>query len=378
MVRSDGVWPGDGTVPGVAWRCWCGTGTITARLMLGGGSSADGDCPGLSHLVEHVLAKRNLPGVTVTGETGRDYVTVSATCSSRDWRSAVRLLSEQARLVITGEAVSAVLPAVIAEAERARWGRPAIWNAIAVSLWGDHPLSRPTAGDPAELSKVTGEQAERHLRRLLVAGNAWLGVAGDVDPEAVIDMVGTLNWRLAAGHSPWPAAPVPGRPVRRVKAARAGESVVAVAWPVAGGFGKQAAALRLAEVIIGGPDGRLSRTEGGFAALALYRSAGYLAALMRTPPGEEESALERLQAAVAPPTAEEINRARRTYQVRALVELETTFRSAGAAAVHALTGGPTPMAWIKQVLSCDNDSVRAVMADKLTPERLHIIMVTAE
>lgn len=372
----DGVWIGDGRCPGVAWSRRPGAGVAAVRLFIAGGSSADDTRPGLTHVFEHVLASVTAPaGMLVSGETGREYLAVSVRCLPSDAGKAVRWLN-RAATTNTGEGpVREAVSAAAREASRAYEGRAGIWNVLAVSLWGEHPLGRPTMGERAAIHSIDTEAVDRHRRRLLVAGGVWLGVAGDIEPDRMIGAARELDWRLGPEREPWPVPPLAGVPGKRVVAGGGADPIVAAAWPVPGGFGLDAQALRLTEAIIGGARGRLARFSGGFAALALYREAGYMAALARPRRGEEDGALDRLLAAVcAVPGDEEIGRARRIYPVRALAELDGSFRAAGAAALHALTGGPPPGRWIEDVAGCPADAVTAAFR-RLTPECCHVLVV---
>ena len=79
------------------------------------------------------------------------------------------------------------------------------------AVYGDHPAAITSATEQA-LDKITPAMlAEWHTSRYLPE-NAILGIAGDVSPDAVMQMFGALpGWKAGAGKAALPAATTPAR-----------------------------------------------------------------------------------------------------------------------------------------------------------------------
>lgn len=85
-----------------------------------------------------------------------------------------------------------------------------LWENFAETAFAGLPYGRPVIGFEADIRGLTAARLEEFRRRHYVPGNMVIGLVGDIDPQAGIQLVRRYFERLPAG----PVAPVPeaGRP----------------------------------------------------------------------------------------------------------------------------------------------------------------------
>jgi len=386
-----------GDAPNLAWVERPRSPVVALRLFLPGGSAADGDAPGATHVLEHLLAagdasptgrdslaRLSALGAVVTGETAREYAAISVECLTGCWPQALTALAGLVQAVEPEpRGLARAVNGVVLEALARAGGRSHLWNILADLMWPGHPLARPTVGSPERAAQLTAADLRAHRDRMMVRDGVWLGVAGVPDVNGFLAVLAGLDWGLTPDPLPWVPGPKAAEP-REIDLKGDGDcSQVIIAWPYPGGFGSPARAARLIEATLQGSQGRLAaalrRAGHGdevYTALASYRQAGYLAVLARFRPGAERTVRQLLlETAAAPPNDAQLDRARRAYRTRAWLNLDPVARLAGAAALHAVTGGPPVQDWIRSVAATDGSEVRQAVDEYLDRRRGFVITI---
>ncbi|MDE2159690.1 MAG: insulinase family protein, partial [Burkholderiales bacterium] len=155
---------------------------------------------GISHVVEHMAFKGtatrdcqriNLEaerlGAEVNAHTDKDHTAYHIVGLKRDLGDFVRLLGD---IVQHG-----TYPAAELERERqvilhelAEDDEDSLSTAFKLfdrACWGEHALARPVIGHRANIERFTRDELLAYVERQYTGGNVIVGVAGDIDPEAV-------------------------------------------------------------------------------------------------------------------------------------------------------------------------------------------------
>ena len=84
---------------------------------------------------------------------------------------------------------------------------------FAQSFWPNHPLGRSILGTPESVTAISTESLRRFFGHAYVADNFVIAAAGNLDHEAVRDLIGEAFAGVASGHDPIderPPMPQPG------------------------------------------------------------------------------------------------------------------------------------------------------------------------
>jgi predicted Zn-dependent peptidase len=188
---------------------------------------------GLAHLLEHMLFKGTATytalglaeameglGTEVEAWTGRELTGYSLEVLAEDAPEALALLAE---MVVAPsfppEELERERSVVAAEAAMVRED-PEAWlmDELVGGAWSGHPAGRPVLGDPAVIEGVGAAELARYHGRFYTGGRMVVGVAGGVDPEAVLARAEQLFGQLPAGKAEPHTAPAfcPGQETRTV------------------------------------------------------------------------------------------------------------------------------------------------------------------
>ncbi len=235
------------TTPIVCVQSFVRAGSMYEREWLG--------C-GLSHLVEHLVAKGAVhPGKQSSGKTvqtrnrvaeigGQSNAYTSSqqtsyfiTAASGKTMECIDLIADwMARPDILRKDFEREHGVVPRELEKGleEAGRQMGYAQMS-NLYGSHPVAVPVIGYAKPLSKVTYEDVLAYHKRMYVPQNMLFVVVGDVDPQKVIERTCETFAGFDAGRTPEHPLP-PVRPIvgiRRVTRAQVGlkQAIVSLAFP---------------------------------------------------------------------------------------------------------------------------------------------------
>jgi predicted Zn-dependent peptidase len=188
---------------------------------------------GSSHFLEHLLFKgtrtrtaRDIAeafdavGGDINAFTAKEYTCFHARVRDRDLPMAVDHLCDMLQHSVIRQADLDAERQVILEEINMHEDTPddLIHDLFNETLWPDHPLGRPILGTATSIRSATREQVRRFYRRHYVPGNLVVVAAGNVEHDALLDLIaahmetgairseGPSRWNLReAGHPPVPS-----------------------------------------------------------------------------------------------------------------------------------------------------------------------------
>jgi predicted Zn-dependent peptidase len=137
---------------------------------------------------------------------------------------------------------------------------------LARALWGGHPYGRPVLGELEHLASPSVRAMEDFVGRWLVPENMAVVLAGDIEPDATLELLQSTLGRLPRGWEGGaplrlrPEAPpvLSGEQERVV--VHHGQGAVHIGWRTVSGDHPDALALRMAELLLSnGRTGRIDR-----------------------------------------------------------------------------------------------------------------------
>jgi len=258
-----------------------------------------------------------------------------------------------------------------------------------------HPLGQPVSGTAEKVRKITRDDIAAYHKRFWGPGDAVIVVAGDVEPDEVMNL-------LDIAFSKWQARPTPKldlprpQPVRKrfisvVEKPSATQSQVWVVGPLFPARDKDAVPLEIANYVLGGVfTSRLNLnlrekhgySYGVFSSLQLGRSFGVFQATggiiaKSTVPAAAEYQKEIAAFASGDMTEDELRRAKGTY-IRTLPStLETNDAVAGAIANLVVFGRPLDFyrTLPDQARALTREQVVAVVTKWIKPQEWPVVIV---
>jgi zinc protease len=310
------VWPGgQRTEP----ARYAGASALTAALLTRGSHERDGDT--LAREIEGRAA-------VLDGLAARSSMGMHLECLARDGETVLR------------RALECAMGPALADVEVDRERRIALdelvaerddlatlaYHAASAKLYGSHPYGRRRRGTAESLKNLTSGDLRRMWREGYPIGRACVGLCGDFDPHAMVELLDAVIGRL----DPPPALErLPGRAPKRpdctpVRIHRAREQAhIVLAWPGIVIGDPRSPTLEVLTTILGGQAGRLfaalREEEGLVYQVSASSSEGidaghvsFYAAASQDKLARARSALERERKRICdePPTPDELERAR--------------------------------------------------------------------
>ena len=372
------------------------------KLFTKVGSRHDGERPGISHFVEHLMLDRpsrshlaaeqiEALGGEINAVTHREYTALQAVVLAQHAARSLQVFSELMEpLELTSDQVDRERDVILQEIEHATDTQSAAWDLFLRALWGEDAFTRPIYGDPAIIRDVTPSELARHFARYAVPERMVLSVAGPVAPDDVFEAAEQAL--ILPADSPWqdrfsPVRTGPRR-CRLVKDTKVAHLIVGVdAVPLADA---RRPVVKVLDMVLGqGAASRLYRSlrsrwglvyEVATAAMA-FEDRGYLCAYTSCAPANVgrvlEVLVEELVRLTREPIAEaELEAVRVRYEGMLARRFETVLAAAGITGIEELFGCSEPfeqaLARVRQV---DAGEALLVATDLVDLDRIAVALV---
>ncbi len=390
----------DRTTPVVSYQSW---------VHVGSGDEAR--WTGLAHLFEHMMFRgsERVSGeerdrlLRARGARGNAYTSSDVTVYFEDTSAehlplVIELEADRfQRLVISPEVLDTERQVVLEERRMRSVDNPRgrLIEALLSLTFVAHPYRTPTIGWESDVAKVDAETCRGFFRTYYVPGNVLISIAGDFDAE---DAIARIRDQFGA----WPAGPAPPRnPTdeppqsgerRAVVHVPVRAPLVGAAWhaPKAGHPDGPALDV-LGEILSSGRTSRLQRklvyeeqealsAYGGYWAL---EHAGLFYAGAGVRPGKDPARSESLLFAElaglseAPPSAQEVEKAKRGFEVALIGSLATANALAARNAEDLLTFGRIRSLdeRLAEIHAVRAEDVQRVVRTYLLPEKRSVVHV---
>ncbi|HEY7028410.1 MAG TPA: pitrilysin family protein [Gemmatimonadales bacterium] len=361
---------------------------------------------GISHVLEHMFFKgtlrRRVGEIAKETKAAGGYLNASTSYDHTSYIVALPSSSLQAAIDIQADALQhslidpdelrRELGVVIQEARR-KLDTPAALTAETLheTLYDRHRMRRWRIGREEDLAKFTREDVLGYYKSRYVPSRTIVGIVGDVDPEAALDLARAAygNWAPAPGAIDLsPAEPdrhdVRGRTLR----ADVTLSELAIGWQGVPALDRDAVALDLAAAILGA--GRGSWLYQGLREAGIATSVGahhyspteigVFSIGAEFEPARMEAVLEAMAAAVNRLTtksapAADLERARALLLTRWARRMESMVgRAAALAGAEALEDISLLDREFQELATIDGDRVCEAAARILLPDRLAAVV----
>jgi predicted Zn-dependent peptidase len=390
----------DRTTPVVSYQTWVDV-----------GSGDEARWTGLAHLFEHMMFRgsKRVPGelrdalLRARGSRGNAYTSSDVTVYYEDTSAehlplVIELEAERFRnLVISPEVLDTERQVVLEERRMRTEDNPRgrLFEALLSLTFVAHPYRTPTIGWASDVEQVGVGPCLDFFHSYYAPNNVVISIAGDFDADDAVA-------RIRRHYAGWQRAPEPPRNPTH-EPTQTGERRAVVHLPVRGpllgvawhappsGHPDGPALDVLSEILSSGRTSRLQRKLVYEEQQALYayggywelRHAGLFYAGVGVRPGSDPSRSEALLFAEiervrgAPPTARELEKAKRGFEVSLIGSLRTSNALASRNAEELLTFGrirplEERLARIREVTEQD---VQRVAARYLLPEKRSIVHV---
>jgi zinc protease len=384
----------DDAAPVVSVQVWVKTGSQHEGAMLGAG---------LSHYLEHLLFKGTTRRVgreisaTVQAHGGsiNAYTTYDRTVYYIDLPAAhlevaVDLLADMTlHSTLPADEVTRERDVILREIAMGEDDHDRRhWDALARTVFRDHPLREPVIGHQAVFSAVTRDELMAYYRERYAPNNLVVVIAGDIDPAAARVSVekhfGSVpRRRLAPVYQPTESIQL--APRLRRDTAEVEQSRVALAWPGVPMTHPDAPLLDLLAIVIGyGDSSPLWQTLRE--KLRLVHSidahhwspgpAGLFAVFFTTDPDKRDAAEKAVRTELARLAEKGFTRPALARAVRQLVVGEiggrkTTSRRASRLGSAEVVAGDLDFSrtWFSRVSAATPADLRRVLREWLVPQR---------
>lgn len=324
---------------------------------------------GLAHFLEHLIFKSTLDysrheiaaamqrcGNRFDPTTSKETISIAATVPMNKVDTALGLMASVSQRPLFDPADLEIERQVVLE-ELRDWQVDPSKCIEALSdrtLWGSHPLGRDTAGTRGSIREISSRHVRRFHRKFFHPGNSVLSLAGPMDLNAMLNVVGRHfgAWRPSPGaafpHRP-STSPAPAiRQGRRSKVLRRANtqqvwfsvSTTTPSYPE--GYGAMLNT-QLAQVLIGDGDGsrlwdglreRLGLAYEVYATLDFYADTGVMSAMAAVGRGRAAQAIKETKRILADTVAHGFSRtevARGKDALSAQIELVGEWNASNAA-----------------------------------------------
>lgn len=162
------------------------------------------DVAGASHFLEHLLFKGTArrSAIEIAGEleavggdlnafTSKEYTCFYARCLDRDLPLAIDVLADMITSAhVASEHVDAERSVVLEEIRMHRdTPDDLVHSVFSEALYGDHPLGREVLGTSGSIEAVRRDDVYGYYRERYVPSNLVIAVAGNIDHDAVAELV---------------------------------------------------------------------------------------------------------------------------------------------------------------------------------------------
>ncbi|MGA2297860.1 MAG: pitrilysin family protein, partial [FCB group bacterium] len=201
--------------------------TVTIQLLVAGGTSVDGEKPGIADMTAELLTKgtkkynalelaQKLDGVgaSINASANVDYITVSGGSLTKHLNLLIDAFSEVVlRPSFPGKEFDKLVPKMLAgiQEEKASPGTLAA-NLAKKVIYGD---THPYALQPSEASikEIKNDDIENYYKNYFKPNNASIAIVGDVKPKEILDKLEKALGTWKKGDVPKikipPAKPLP-------------------------------------------------------------------------------------------------------------------------------------------------------------------------
>lgn len=252
---------------------------------------------GTSHLLEHMMFKgtpshgptefsravKRLGGGD-NAFTSKEYTGYYQELPSKDISLSFKMESDRMQNLLLDEAEVLQERKVVMEERRLRYEddpQNSLFESLIATAFMVHPYRWPVIGWMSDLETISRDDLTRHYRKYYAPDNAFIVVAGDVEPGDMLALAEEYFGPIAPGPGLTARAYVEPRQrgERRVLLKREVElPYVAVAYHVPTLFEEDGYALDILSEVLTGKSGRLYRSMVYNDRVALSADAGYLAA----------------------------------------------------------------------------------------------------
>lgn len=384
---------------------------VALQMWVDAGAASDPEeFPGMAHLFEHLLFKgnpsRRMSDLVATVEavggsfeawTSHDHTVYEVLLPSRHVRLGLDVLADALGPFSVDEETLRREFSIIDQEDVRRADDP--WTDTADMLvalaFEGHPYARSVTGDPRRLARAAPADVEAFHRRHYRAGRMTLVVVGDVDEEALDDLLDDTVGDLPRGGDGARPPPADFAPQARVRTAvefrSAGLAYIGLGFRTPGARDPATAHLALLAAALGdGPASRLPVAMVRGAELAVHvevtsypeRDGSVLAAIASTQPEKWDRALEAILAVLAetaraPLPLSELERTRRLIALNALYGVETVEDVADRIGFDAVATGDADyeVRFQAAVASIGPREIQEAARTWLRPDRLSVVVV---
>lgn len=382
---------------------------VAIKVCARGGSRYDGEIPGLSHVLEHMLLsgsrQHTAPeihdaidslGGEMNAQTGKDHIGIHCVLPRRHWLTGLEVLSEVLLSPSwSEEALAREKKVIIEEIWRARDQRRAVLALFAETLWDQYPLRNSILGLPEYVLLTEMDSLRQMYARHFTAANLSIAVCGDLDHDEVVQQIVERFGSLPAGEELprfAPFEPAITAPRHAHIQRETGQVMMMLGVPAVGMQHPDRGAIKLLERILGmGLGARLYRrlrieqqlVYTLSTATANYEEAGYLGVHTVCHPRHSVQVREAILAefenlAGQGVTEPELKKAQINYEGALLRNFETNLALANMAALESLLSQVESLSQsIERIQAVTLEQINAVARRYLRPEK-HVLATVGE
>jgi predicted Zn-dependent peptidase len=185
-----------------------GTRTVAARFFVRAGSRYDDACPGLAHMLEHMLFKGTQKrtsqeifwdiearGGELNAHTTREYISLHTVTLADDLPLALdQLVDICLHPKFSQEDFLSEKLVVLGELEQRRDQSRVLSDLFVQTLFENTPLRNPILGTVEGLRDLEIDSLIDFYRQRFLSGNAVLVICGDIEPDEALNLArGTFN-----------------------------------------------------------------------------------------------------------------------------------------------------------------------------------------
>jgi predicted Zn-dependent peptidase len=382
------------SVRSVALGFWIGTGSV-------GESTEEA---GLSHLVEHMLFRGTARygsleidqlfdgmGAELNAGTGKETTSVYTRVIDTHLPEAFDVMADMIwRPRFAGEDLDNERQIVLEEiAMYEDDPQDKVFDVLGEAVFGEHPLGRPIIGRTEVVGGVSPDALSAFHAARYVPGNVVIAAAGNIDHDALVEMVSRAEAERAGATAPGtPGPPAPMAP-RTLFIAKPTEQVhVTLGAPGIARDDNRRFALRVLDNVFGGTSSsrlfqevRESRglAYAVYSFQSLYAATGQVGLYLGTRPDNVREAVEvvateldRLRA--EPATADELLRSKENVKGRMVLALESTAARMNRLGSSVLAGMPllTVDEVVERIDSVSLADLEQLAVELYAPDRLSV------